>query len=262
MKEITTRAISGSLYVALLTIAMFTAPLAFYLLIAVFSALALWEFQQLIDIKSAIGPLLLCGLYSLAYLKLIPGTFMDILLYAALLVNVLITYLCLVNHQAGFSVLIKIGLLLFYLIGSSIFIPLLLNLNQGEAPFYLLFFYLAIWVNNSFAYLVGSRFGKTKLLPSISPKKSWEGYAGGALATLFFLYFVENTFSLYNSFWWLVALLFPVFATLGDFVQSYFKRRAKVKDSGSLLPGHGGFYDRMDSVIYTAPFYYLLLKFI
>ena len=56
--------------------------------------------------------------------------------------------------------------------------------------------------------------------------------------------------------------ILPALATLGDFVQSYFKRRANVKDSGTLLPGHGGFYDRMDSVIYTAPFYYLLLKII
>ena len=104
--------------------------------------------------------------------------------------------------------------------------------------------------------------GKTKLLPTISPKKSWEGYAGGAVATLLLLYIVENNFSLYGSYWWSIALLLPALATLGDFVQSYFKRRANVKDSGTLLPGHGGFYDRMDSVIYTAPFYYLLIKII
>ena len=148
------------------------------------------------------------------------------------------------------------------MIGSSVFIPLVLNLNEKQAPYYLLFFYLSIWVNNSFAYLVGSNIGKTKLLPAISPKKSWEGYAGGAVATIILLYFVETNFSLYGSFWWGFALLLPVLATLGDFVQSYFKRRANVKDSGTLLPGHGGFYDRMDSVIYTAPFYYLLLKII
>ena len=262
MKELTTRAISGILYVALLTITMFNSPLAFYCLIVIFAGLALWEFQQLIKFENIIAPLLLAGLFALAYLALIPSFIFDLLLYPVLLINTVITLLCLKNKQAHFSWVSKGGLTLFYLIGSSVFIPLLLVESENGAPYYLLFFYLSIWVNNSFAYLIGSRLGKTKLLPTISPKKSWEGYAGGAVATLLLLYLVENNFSLYGSYWWSIALLLPALATLGDFVQSYFKRRANVKDSGTLLPGHGGFYDRMDSVIYTAPFYYLLLKII
>ena len=262
MKELTTRAISGILYVALLTITMFTSPLAFYCLIAVFAGLALWEFQQLIQFENIVAPLLLIGLFTSAYLGLLPGYVFDLFLYAALLINTAITLLCLKNKRAHFSWVSKSGLTLFYLIGSSLFIPLLIAQSKDGAPYYLLFFYLSIWVNNSFAYLIGSQIGKTKLLPTISPKKSWEGYAGGAFATLILLYFVENNFSLYGPYWWSIALLLPALATLGDFVQSYFKRRANVKDSGTLLPGHGGFYDRMDSVIYTAPFYYLILKII
>lgn len=262
MKELTTRAISGILYVALLTTSMFASPLAFYCLIAVFAGLALWEFQQLIKFENLFTPLLLAGLFTSAYLALLPSFIFDLLLYGALMVNITITFLCLKNKQPHFSWLSKSALTLFYLIGSSVFIPLVIIQNENGAPYYLLFFYLSIWVNNSFAYLVGSRMGKTKLLPAISPKKSWEGYAGGAIATLILLYFVENNFSLFGFYWWGIALLLPAFATLGDFVQSYFKRRANVKDSGTLLPGHGGFYDRMDSVIYTAPFYYLLLKII
>ena len=262
MKELTTRAISGILYVALLTITMFASPLAFYCLIAVFAGLALWEFQRLIKFENLLAPLVLVGLFVSAYLAFLPSFIFDLLLYAALLVNTIITFICLKNKQPLFSWVSKSGLTLFYLIGSSLFIPLVIDLSENGAPYYLLFFYLSIWVNNSFAYLIGSRMGKTKLLPAISPKKSWEGYAGGAFATLILLYFVEDNFSLYGSYWWSIALLLPAFATLGDFVQSYFKRRANVKDSGTLLPGHGGFYDRMDSVIYTAPFYYLLLKII
>lgn len=262
MKELTTRAISGILYVALLTITMFTSPLAFYCLIAIFVGLALWEFQQLINFENLLTPLLLAGLFSLSYLALLPSFIFDLLLYPVLFINTVITFLCLNNKQPQFSWVSKSGLTLFYLIGSSVFIPLLITQSENGAPYYLLFFYLAIWVNNSFAYLIGSRLGKTKLLPTISPKKSWEGYAGGAVATLLLLYIVENNFSLYGSYWWSIALLLPALATLGDFVQSYFKRRANVKDSGTLLPGHGGFYDRMDSVIYTAPFYYLLIKII
>ena len=73
---------------------------------------------------------------------------------------------------------------------------------------------------------------------------------------------VENQLNLFGNAWIIIGVSIPFLATLGDFVQSYFKRRANVKDSGTLLPGHGGFYDRMDSVIFTAPFYYLLLKFL
>ena len=262
MKDLTTRAISGILYVALITITMFTSPLAFYCLIAVFAALALWEFQQLIKFESLLAPFALIGLFVTAYLSLLPRFVIDLLLYAAILVNIIITYICLKNKQPHFTWVYKGGLILFYLIGSSVFIPLVIAIGEKGAPYYLLFFYLSIWVNNSFAYLVGSQMGKTKLLPAISPKKSWEGYTGGALATLILLYFVEDSFFIYGPYWWSIALLIPAFATLGDFVQSYFKRRANVKDSGTLLPGHGGFYDRMDSVIYTAPFYYLLLKII
>ncbi len=262
MKEFITRVISGLLYVALLTTTMFASPLAFYCLIALFSALALWEFQQLIVFKNKLVPVALVGLFALAYSNTLPTLAFDFFLVAVIATNILISVLCLNNRQAVFSWLEKSSFTLFYLIGSSVYIPLLLTLNTEGAPYLLLFFYLSIWINNSFAYLVGSRFGKTKLLPAISPKKSWEGYIGGAVATIILLFMVEKNFSLYGGYWWLIALLLPALATLGDFVQSYFKRRAGVKDSGTLLPGHGGFYDRMDSVIFTAPFYYLLLKFI
>ena len=262
MKELITRAISGILYVALLTITMFSSPLSFYCLIIVFAGLALWEFQRLIKFESLVVPFALAALFLATYLSLLPTVFFDVILFASLAVNAIISFFCLTNRQVDFSKGSKTALILFYITGSSIFIPKLLGLNAPGEPYYLLFFYLAIWVNNSFAYLVGSRIGKTKLLPAISPKKSWEGYAGGAVATIILLYFVENNFSLYGDYWWGVALIIPALATLGDFVQSYFKRRANVKDSGTLLPGHGGFYDRMDSVIFTAPFYFLLLKLI
>ena len=262
MKELTTRAISGALYVALLTITMFNSPLSFYCVIGVFAALALWEFQRLIQYEHFLAPLILSGVFGLAYLSILPLFVFDLLLFITLVTNTSITYLCLSNKHPNFNGLNKGGLTFFYLIGSSVFIPLLLETGEQATPYYLLFFYLSIWVNNSFAYLVGSRIGKTKLLPTISPKKSWEGYAGGAIATIVLLYFVETNYALYGTYWWSIALLLPALATLGDFVQSYFKRRANVKDSGTLLPGHGGFYDRMDSVIYTAPFYYLLLKII
>ena len=262
MNEIATRAVSGLLYVALLTTAMFFSPLSFYVVIGVFSVLSLWEFQRLINFSSILGPIILISLFSLAYLGLLSEGMIAFMAGWAVALNCFLTYLCLSQKKPSYSFVLKSSFTLFYLICSSVFIPLLMNLSSPKAPFYLLLFYLSIWVNNSFAYLVGSRLGKTKLFPAISPKKSWEGYWGGTIATLVLVYFVENNFLLFGAIWWVIGLLIPLFATLGDFIQSYFKRRANVKDSGTLFPGHGGFYDRMDSVIYTAPFYYLLIKFI
>ena len=262
MNEITTRAVSGGLYVAILTSAMFFSPLSFYLVIGVFSVLSLWEFQRLINFSSVLGPILLIGLFILAYLDLLSNGLIGFVAGLVVAQNCYLTYLCLSQKKPSYTFVLKSSFTLLYLISSSLFIPLLMGLSSPGAPYYLLIFYLSIWVNNTFAYLTGSQFGKTKLFQAISPKKSWEGYWGGTIATIGLLYFVENSFQLFGTLWWVIGLLIPLFATLGDFIQSYFKRRANVKDSGSLLPGHGGFYDRMDSVIYTAPFYYLLLKLV
>jgi phosphatidate cytidylyltransferase len=123
--------------------------------------------------------------------------------------------------------------------------------------------YFLIWTNNSFAYLAGKKWGKTPLFPEVSPKKTWEGFWGGAFAC-FLLSIVLLSLHPEFKFWVfpILALIIIVAATLGDLIQSKFKREAQVKDSGSLIPGHGGFYDRMDSVLYTAPFVNLFLIFV
>lgn len=119
-----------------------------------------------------------------------------------------------------------------------------------------------IWINDTFAYLVGSSFGKHKLMPSVSPKKSVEGFIGGGVFTIissFGLYYFYNHF----NFWFYLSLGFIVFifGTIGDLIESRMKRIQNVKDSGTMLPGHGGFLDRFDSFIFTLPFLILLIYF-
>jgi|TARA_B100001059_G_C17758575_1_gene541412 phosphatidate cytidylyltransferase len=128
-------------------------------------------------------------------------------------------------------------------------------------PQLLLFVFLINWFNNSFAYLLGKNFGKNKLLPSVSPNKSWEGFWGGlffSLIAAFILYKLQIDIRLTHIL--ICSILIPVLATLGDLIQSKIKRDAGVKDSGYILPGHGGFYDRMDSIIFIAPWMFFIFN--
>lgn len=118
-----------------------------------------------------------------------------------------------------------------------------------------------IWINDTFAYFTGKRFGKNKLYPRISPGKTWEGTIGGALFTIALSYAV---FLLFKDFsfekWAGIALIVAVFGTIGDLVESMLKRSKGVKDSGNIMPGHGGALDRFDSFIFVLPFVWLFIR--
>ena len=99
------------------------------------------------------------------------------------------------------------------------------------------------------------------LLHTISPKKTIEGFIGGMLGTIFISYFVFLNTRLFSILIWVVlAILIAILGTIGDLVQSKFKRQAGVKDSGKIMPGHGGLYDRLDSILFTSPFIYIFLE--
>ncbi|MEO5673936.1 MAG: phosphatidate cytidylyltransferase [Chitinophagales bacterium] len=122
---------------------------------------------------------------------------------------------------------------------------------------------LIIWTSDTFAYFTGSLFGRHKILPHISPKKSWEGFSGGLVFAMIAAWLLSKYFiHLDTRNWLIVALIVVIFGTIGDFVESMIKRQAGVKDSGNLLPGHGGFLDRFDALLFSVPFVtiYLLLS--
>ena len=117
--------------------------------------------------------------------------------------------------------------------------------------------FVLIWRSDSFGYLTGKLFGKHKMAHKISPKKTWEGFAGGVVLTLVLGFFVEQYFPELRGNWMIVGLLVSIFAPLGDLVESQLKRSFAVKDSGNIIPGHGGVLDRLDSFIICAPVVYL-----
>jgi len=137
------------------------------------------------------------------------------------------------------------------------------NLNSVFDPSAILFMFILTWTFDTFAYLFGVRFGKTKIMPSVSPKKSWEGFAGGFIFTVIASFITTRYFiEIDNSIALAMSLFLPFTATLGDFTESYFKRKAGVKDSGNFIPGHGGMLDRMDAFMITIPVLYIYLNII
>ena len=138
-----------------------------------------------------------------------------------------------------------------------------LNFNSVFDPSLILLMFILTWTFDTFAYLFGVRFGKTKIMPSVSPKKSWEGFAGGFIFTVLASFITTHYFlEVDNSIALAMSLFLPFTATLGDFTESYYKRQAGVKDSGNFIPGHGGMLDRMDAFMITIPVLYIYLNII
>uniref|UniRef100_UPI004047C1E3 phosphatidate cytidylyltransferase n=1 Tax=Algoriphagus sp. TaxID=1872435 RepID=UPI004047C1E3 len=120
---------------------------------------------------------------------------------------------------------------------------------------------LILWASDTGAYFAGTRFGKTKLFERVSPKKSWEGFIGGAFSALIVAFVISNYFLVLEDWKWLViAGIIIIAGTYGDLIESLFKRSIEIKDSGSVLPGHGGFMDRFDGLLLSAPFITAFLK--
>jgi phosphatidate cytidylyltransferase len=130
-------------------------------------------------------------------------------------------------------------------------------------PMLILGFFLLMWTSDTGAYLSGKAFGKHKLFERISPKKTWEGTVGGAglciILACVFGYF-RSVWGLDTLHWIVVALIIVIAGNLGDLSESMFKRSINIKDSGTILPGHGGILDRFDAVLIAAPFVFVYLK--
>jgi phosphatidate cytidylyltransferase len=120
---------------------------------------------------------------------------------------------------------------------------------------------LILWASDTGAYFAGTRFGKTKLFERVSPKKSWEGFLGGAFSAILVAFVLAKYFHTIEDWKWLViAGIIIIAGTYGDLIESLFKRSIEIKDSGQGLPGHGGFMDRFDGLLLSAPFIAAFLK--
>ena len=265
MRELLKRAITGVLYILLLLAAVFLSNNAFDFLFMIFGIICLYEFKKIIRLQGYyifIAFLILWWFH----IYVLGGLEQRVLVSCILLTATLVTDLVMIKKlysttPARYNQAQKFLISLFYIGGGCIFLALLPYSNGGFAKAIIIGIFILIWVNDSFAYLVGRTFGKHKLFERVSPKKTIEGFLGGfvfALIASYFLFLYSNELTLFK--WLILAIVVVISGTLGDLVESKFKRMARVKDSGAILPGHGGLLDRLDSLVFAAPFAYLTLQ--
>ena len=131
------------------------------------------------------------------------------------------------------------------------------------SPGIIIGFFILIWANDTGAYLTGMLFGRHKLMERISPKKTWEGFIGGLIIASFAAWFLSDWLGVVDKIHWvIISLIITVAGTYGDLVESMLKRSTGVKDSGTIMPGHGGFLDRFDSAILSFPLVYLFISLV
>ncbi|WP_109299319.1 phosphatidate cytidylyltransferase [Aquimarina sp. AU474] len=261
MKELLTRSLSGFLYVSILLVSIFVSKYTFIGIFFLFGMISIYEFQKLINLKNK--RLYLIFIFIFILLNVFQG---QLYLTIPVLVLTLITELFLIKDLVTIRIIPmfekrKYGTSIFYLITSITFLTLAPMYSGEYEPLIIAGAFIITWANDTFAYLVGKNFGKHKLLERISPKKTIEGFIGGfvfSLLTGYLIAILSNTLSL--TIWLIISIIMSIFGTLGDLIQSKFKRQAGVKDSGTIMPGHGGIYDRLDSVIFASPFLYAFLQ--
>jgi len=257
MTELLKRSFFGLIYVVVIILALQSYNLT-ALLLTVFLIVALKEFSDLVqlNLKTILFPSLLIYFSSFLYHSgNIEQSSLKIILSFTLIV-LFIPMLFFIFDKFSKDALSKFYLTIFYLP-----IPFALTLSFDLKM--LLFVFFIIWSSDIFAYLFGKFLGKHKLAEKISPKKTVEGFLGGLFSSLaigFLMVKITDWYTDFDDIFLLILILIIVMlGTLGDLLESKFKRLAGVKDSGKILPGHGGILDRLDSFMLAIPFVYAYL---
>jgi phosphatidate cytidylyltransferase len=240
---------------------------AFYLLL---SSFALWEFYGLVK-KAGIKPNIQTGLLNGAMIYVVFALISApsqndyhklLFLLPVTLISIFIQELFKKNDAPFTNIGYTYLGLIFTIVPFTFFHGLAYVMGTFNFHFPMAFL-LMLWANDTGAYLVGSKLGKTKLFERHSPKKTWEGLIGGILITALAGYIISLYYTeLPLQHWIWIGVIISCFGTTGDLIESMFKRSIDVKDSGGILPGHGGLLDRFDGLLIAAPIVYAYLYFV
>ncbi len=261
MKEILRRSLTGAVYIILLLSAVFLSSDAFDFLFMAFGLACLYEYKKLVNLKGYHIFAAYLGIWW-AYIYLVKDQeLINILMFVTIFVDILLLINLFSKKEIKFNTFKKFMVGLFYIGGGCIFLTMIPYKNDAFAKLLIMGIFILIWVNDSFAYLVGKSIGRTKLFPSVSPKKTIEGTLGGFIFAIGAAYIIATQEELISPVQWMIlATVIVIAGSLGDLIESKLKRAAGVKDSGAILPGHGGMLDRLDSLVFAAPFAYLTLN--
>ncbi|WP_304198890.1 phosphatidate cytidylyltransferase [Flavobacterium alvei] len=290
MNETLKRAISGAIYIILLLSSILYSTESFFILFGIFLVIAIYEFCNLIQTHKLFpilfGTLLYIAITLVSHYNKITtnavNTFFNtdfvipvniqeldiVLLVVSLVVSIKCILFLFYDKFQKISTSSKYLYLLGYIILPFIFITKISFGIKDYNPKIIIGLFILIWTNDTFAYIVGKSIGKNKLYEKISPKKTIEGFIGGIIFAILAGYLISKYYIKASPqfsdksimIWTSIALIVGVVGTIGDLIESKFKRIAGVKDSGKIMPGHGGILDRLDSVIFVAPIIFLFYQ--
>lgn len=253
------RIVSALLGIPALIFFVYKGGICFFILVLLLALLGLWEFYNIIN---------KAGYKSMLYLLLLGGSIIPLAVFwkgiqikFIIVAYLLLFFVSFLYRYPRYSPLdLSFSLLgVFYVAVGSSHLILLRNLNNG---FWLISYVLiVVWSTDTGAYFTGNFIGKRKLAPHISPNKTWEGFVGGIVLSILSVYVMTHYVqSLEGSSLLIITPFVSIAGQLGDLFESTLKRFAKCKDSGNIIPGHGGILDRFDSLLWAAPLvYYLIL---
>ncbi|OYD45490.1 phosphatidate cytidylyltransferase [Sphingobacterium cellulitidis] len=260
-----TRAITGFFFVVALVCATIFNQYVFTVFFALIGILSAKEFFSICS-KDGIKPLNGLGTLTATVLAaLSAGYFLGLLELKYLLLSIpffsllFISSLYLKREKPFHDIAYTVLGIWYATIPFLFFIGL--GFIQGSFnPYIPMGFLIILWSNDTGAYLSGKAMGRTKLFERISPNKTWEGFIGGVILAMAVAFSLEHFFGSLSKVQWIsIAAVIGIFGTLGDLVESMLKRSLGIKDSGQILPGHGGFLDRFDGLLIAAPLVYVLL---
>lgn len=268
MKTFFVRALTGLLFVSVLVGGILYSPLSFALLFALITGLAVWEFTGLVNgykdirvnrfISTAAGVYLFFAVFGFCMNVAGGNIFVP---YLLAVVYLLVAELYLKRPDPignwAYTMLSQLYVALPFALVNVLYFhadPVSLQGGVVANPVLVLAVFIFLWASDTGAYCVGMLIGKHRLFERISPKKSWEGSIGGAIVTVAVAVLLGNYFDFMSLWTWIgMSLVVVVFGTWGDLVESLLKRQLGVKDSGHILPGHGGILDRFDSCMLAVP---------
>ncbi len=261
MRELLRRSLTGVLYIVLLLGTIFLSSDAFDFLFMIFGLACLYEFKRIVQLKGYFVFIAYLMLWWAFIYFVQHEAMLNLLMVLTVTVDIMLLLFLFTKKVRKFTELQKFVVAVFYLGGGCIFLTMIPYKENDFAQLLIMGVFILIWVNDSFAYGVGQTIGRTPLYTSVSPKKTVEGALGGLIAAWIAAYILSRYISTLTLWEWIfLATVIVVAGNLGDLLESKFKRIAGVKDSGAILPGHGGIWDRLDSLVFAAPFAYIVLN--